>query len=179
MLNVLTSSGSSCIARLDSEVFAFGLGDMFDLQSMLKKSLHIAMNFECLDSLFWACDKTCTWTRCEFSPEQENWCLWQMVTTKGITWYDAYLTIYSERKRKFPLFRAYDIVSLSALGRTRKIDLNRFAVSLSVTKVKLRMWHHAVSLYTLKCKLQVPSNQNQIFQIWTALRSMRSNCMMQ
>ena len=58
---------------LDEDEFvgpeAFGLGDMFDLTSVLKISIHIAMNFTSNDSmysLFWALDPTFTWIRCKF-----------------------------------------------------------------------------------------------------------------
>ena len=49
----------------------FGLGDMFDLTSVLKISIHIAMNFTFNDrvhSLFWALEPTYTWIRCKFLP---------------------------------------------------------------------------------------------------------------
>ena len=47
---------------------AFGLGDVFDLTSALRVSIHLAMNFKCTDdrfSLFWGYDRTFDWMQCE------------------------------------------------------------------------------------------------------------------
>ena len=48
---------------------AFGLSDMFDLTSITKISLHIALNFSFTDrtySLFWDLEETYRWIQCEF-----------------------------------------------------------------------------------------------------------------